>query len=38
MYLSLTDFIEKSKNIYDIKLSYYESIFYGTSNDTSFVS
>jgi hypothetical protein len=36
--LSLTNFIEKSNNTYDIKLTYYENIFYGISNDTNLVS
>jgi hypothetical protein len=32
-----TNFIEKSNNIYDIKLAPYENILYGKSNDTNLV-
>ena len=35
--LSLTNFIEKSINIYNIKWVSYENIFYDKSNDTNLV-
>jgi hypothetical protein len=35
-FLSLTNFIKKSNNIYDIK-STYENIFYDESNDTNLI-
>ena len=37
-FLSWTNFIEKSNNIYDIKLAHYENIFHVKSNDTSLLS
>ena len=37
-FLSLTIFIEKTNNIYDIKLAHYENVFYGKSNYTSCIS
>jgi len=36
-FLSLTNFIEKSNNIYDIKCASYENIFYDESNDTNLI-
>jgi len=34
---SLTNFIEKSNNIYDIKCASYKNIFYDKSNDTNLI-
>jgi hypothetical protein len=34
---SLTNFIEKSNNIYNIKYVSYENIFYNESNDTNLI-
>jgi len=36
-FLSLTNFIENSNNIYDIKCASYENIFYDESNDTNLI-
>ena len=36
-FLSLTNFIEKSNNIYVIEWAPYENIFYGKSNDTNLI-
>jgi len=36
-FLSLTNFIEKINNIYDIKCASYENIFYDESNDTNLI-
>jgi len=36
-FLSLTNFIEKKINIYDIKWISYENIFYDKSNSTNLV-
>jgi hypothetical protein len=36
-FLILTNFIEKSINIYDIKWASYENILYEKSNDTNLV-
>jgi len=36
-FLSLTNFIKKSNNIYDIKYASYENIFYDESNDTNLI-
>ena len=33
--ISLTKFIEKSSNVYDIKWAHYKNIFYDISNDTN---
>jgi len=35
--LSLTNFIETSNNIYDIKCALYKNIFYDESNDTNLI-
>ena len=37
IFLSLTNFIEKSNNIYNINWAPYENIFYGKSNDTNLI-
>ena len=37
-FVSLTNFIKKSNNIYDIKWVYYENILYGISNYTNLMS
>ena len=36
-FLSLTSFIKKSNNIYDIKCASYENIFYNESNNTNLI-
>ena len=36
-FLSLTNFIEKSNNIYNIKCTLYENIFYDESNNTNLI-
>jgi hypothetical protein len=36
--LSLTNFIEKSNNIYDINWAFYENMFYDISNETNLMS
>jgi hypothetical protein len=36
--ISLTYFIEKSNNIYDIKRVHYENVLYDISNDTNLMS
>jgi len=36
-FLSLTNFIEKSNNIYDIKCASYKNIFYDEYNDTNLI-
>jgi len=37
LFLILTNFVEKSNNIYDVKWVHYENIFYIISNDTNLI-
>jgi len=37
-FLNLTNFIKKSNNIYDIKYTSYENIFYDESNDSNLIT